>query len=214
MRRIITILSLILIVNLAKGQERAIYHSYSPTASSWDIVEWNIQDTSKVPWVLKETIDNQGRVIQLEFLKNGELIGDYLCYLANRVTFEYKPDRIIETLFQDDQELLATDCEMYYKNIYFLDRDGFINKVESIAKYDFSQIDSTEIAQWKGWVPEKVVRTDSVGINLQVDYFYHSFAKMSGKYPVNRNYELIDDYYYGDEPEKASIKKGLEKTKN
>ena len=34
---------------------------------------------------------------------------------------------------------------------------------------------------------------------------------MDGVYPVNKNYEFISDYYYGDQPEKKSIQEGLKK---
>lgn len=196
------------------GQEKVLYHSYSPTASSWDIIEWNVSDTTKHKWLLKETLDKRGRVIELEFLKDGKLIENPLCYLANRVKFEYLDNKIIEKLYHSDRELMATDCEMHYQTTYFLDDEGFIIKMESIAKYDFEGIEQSEIEQWKKWVPEKTIMKDSIGVNLEVDYYYQSFAKMNGVYPVNRNYEFIEDYYFGDQPEKKSIKKGLEKTKN
>lgn len=45
---------------------------------------------------------------------------------------------------------------------------------------------------------------------LKVDYFYHSFGKMNGIYPVSENFELNEaHHYYGDEPEKTSILNGL-----
>ena len=116
--------------------------------------------------------------------------------------------------YHSNQQLLATDCEMHYRTIYHLDKNGFISKRETFAKYDFDGIEESEIKQWKEWVPEHTVVVDSLGINLQVDYYYHSFAKMDGVYPVNKNYEFISDYYYGDQPEKKSIQEGLKKIKN
>ena len=193
-------------------QERVIYHAYHQTASSWDIDEWNISDTTKTPWTLKETIDSNGRVVELVFLENGQP-SRHLCYLANRVTFEYQENRIIETLYSSDQELLATDCEMPYKTIYHLDKDGFITKTESFAKYDFTKSDSAEIKQWKEWVPEYVEKLADNETNLQIDYYYHSFAKMNGIYPVQRNFKLTNNYYYGDEPERESIVNGIRKLK-
>ena len=190
------------------------YHLYSPTASSWDIVEFSLYDTTGHRYLLKETIDDKGRVTQLEFLKDGKLINDPLCYLANRVTFEYFDNKIVETLYHNEQELLATDCEMHFQTIYHLDNEGFIEKTESLAKYDFSGIEKDEIEKWKEWVPERKVVKDTVGVNLQIEYYYHSWAKMNGVYPVNRNYEIVEDYYYGDEPERISIIKGIGKLKN
>ena len=212
MKLVITVISILSIINLTKGQDIVLFHSYHQTASRWDIEEWNIQDTTEFSYVLKETIDNEGRVKQLEFLEKGKLSG-HLCYLANRVTFEYEKNKIIETLYSGDEELLATDCEMHYKTIYHLDIEKYIVKIECYAKYDFSGLDSMEIKQWRKWVPEYSVQIADSSI-LQVDYYYYSFAKLNGVYPVSKNYILSNDYYYGDEPEKTSIKKGLEKIKN
>jgi len=213
MKQIITIISILFLSSLAYGQKKVIFHEYTPTASRWNIFRWNLTDTTNVIWTLKEIVDKKGRVKELDFLKNGELIDDYLCYLANRVTYEYKKGQIIEKLFQGEQELLATDCEMPYKAIYHLDNHNYILKIEFFAKYDFSGMDSAAIKQWKEWVPEhKILTPDS--LQLQVDYYYHSYAKMNGIYPVSKNYKLVEDYYYGDEPEKSSIKNGIEKLLN
>lgn len=211
MKKVITLIIIVFFFNLTKGQETVLYHCYSPTASSWDIIKWNVTDTINIPFILKETVDNQGRVKQLEFLKNGKLIGDNLCYLANKVTFEYNSNKIIETLYQGNEVMLATDCEMYYKTIYYLDEDGFITKTESFAKYDFSKSDLLEIKQWKEWVPEYVEKLAENETNLEIDYYYHSFAKMNGIYPVQKNFKLTNDYYYGDESERESIVNGIRK---
>lgn len=213
MRQTIAIIVLVYLTSLAYGQEKVIFHEYTPTASGWDIIRWNLSDTTNVIWTLKETADEKGRVKELDFLKNGDLIDDCLCYLANRVTYEYSIGQIIERLYQGDQELLATDCEIPSKSIYHLDSQNFILKIETFSKYDFSGMDSTEIKKWKEWVPEYEVQTPDSS-QLQVDYYYHSFAKMNGIYPVSRNYKLANDYYYGDEPEKTSIINGLNKLKN
>ncbi len=190
-------------------QDQILFHSYTPTASSWDILEWNLQDTARVSWVLKETVDDKGRVTQLEFLKDGELIKDPLCYLANRIVYEYQADRIIEKLYHFDTEMLSTECEARFSTTYFLNEQGFITRTESLAKFDFTDLSPEEIAGISEFIPEKVIQTDSLGINLQVEYFYHSFTKMNGAYPTNENFIFDDAYYYGDEPEKQSILKGL-----
>ena len=100
---------------------RVLIHAYSPTTSSWNIEKWNIDDNSKEIYTLKETIDNEGRVVKLEFLENGKLIDDPLCYLANKVEYHYDENIVTETLYHFDEELLATECEMHYKTIYHLD---------------------------------------------------------------------------------------------
>jgi hypothetical protein len=207
------IIFIILLSEIVNAQ-KIDYHLYNPTASSWDIVEFSLYDTTGHRLLLKETIDHKGRVTDLEFLKDGKLINDPLCYLANRVKFEYSENKIIETLYHFDQPLLATSCEMYFQTVYYLDKAGYILKTESSAKYDFTGIDKDEIKKWKEWIPEKIIELDSVGKNLQVEYYYHSSAKMNGTYPINRNYKYNDDYYYGNEPENFSILKGIGKLKN
>lgn len=209
MKNIITVITILFFINFTKGQETLLYHSYIPTASSWDIIKWNVKDTINIPCILKETVDNQGRVKQLEFLKNGKLIGDILCYLANKVTFEYNSNKIIETLYQGNEVPLATDCEMYYKTVYYLDVDGFITKTESFAKYDFSKSSKLEIKQLKEWVPEYVAKLAENETNLEIDYYYHSFAKMNGIYPVQKNFKFTNDNYYDNEPETQSIVNGI-----
>jgi hypothetical protein len=204
----------VLQLGIVDAQDQILFHSYTPTASSWDIFEWNLQDTAKVSWVLKETVDDKGRVTQLEFLKDGELIKDPLCYLANKITFEYHEDRIIEKLYHFDAEMLSTECEARYSTTYFLNEQGFITRSESLAKFDFTDFSPDEIAEIAEFIPERVIQTDILGINLQVDYFYHSFAKMNGIYPTNENFIFDDDYYYGDEPERQLILKGLVLSKN
>ena len=201
---------LFFVILKTNGQEKVLYHEYSPTASSWNILEWNIENKDEKTWVLKETLDSKGRVILLEFLKNGELITDHLCYLANKVRFEYLDNLIIETLYDSDMELLATDCEMSYKSIYHLTKNNKIEKIEFFSKYDFTNIESNEIEKWKTeWAPEYRIVTPDSRI-LQIDYYYHSFGKMNGVYPVSKNYILDEEsYYYGDEPEKTSIKNGI-----
>ena len=198
---------------IAFGQQHVLYHQYAETASSWDIIRWNLRDTANVIYKLKEVVDEKGRVKELDFLEQGHLVDDYLCYLANRVTYEYKRNEIIERLFQGRQEMLATECEGAYKTIYHLDKQNFITKVETFSKYDFTGLDSSQVKQVKEWAQPYKVETPDSG-QLQVDYYEYSFAKMNGIYPVSRNFQLTEDGYYGDEPEKSGIIKGIKKLKN
>ena len=212
MNRIFYIIILLTFVSWkSNGQEKLLYHEYSPTASSWNVLEWNVENPKEKRWIIRETLDNKGRVIMLEFLKNGELITDNLCYLANRVEFEYLENQIIETLYDSDQELLATDCEMWYKSVYYLNKNNDIERIERFSKYDFTNISKDEIEKWKTeWAPELRIEKPDSETMLQIDYYYHSFGKMSGTYPVSTNFELNEaHYYYGDEPENTSILNGI-----
>lgn len=188
---------------------RVLYHSYSRTASSYDVVEWNVGETNN-PWLIRETIDDQGRVVELEFLERQELLDHPLCYLASRVTFEYTDNQIIETLYHGDEAIIATECETEFKSIYHLDEEGYITHCERFFLFDFTGMTAAEQEALKEYLPdEHVIVYDSLGMNLEVEYYYHSFAKLNGHYPVNKNYTFEDDYYYGDSPEKESILEGL-----
>jgi hypothetical protein len=200
-----------LLLNFYENSGQVLFHDYCETASSWDIIKWNTPDSLVHAFILRETVDNKGRVIQLEFLENGKYSG-HLCYLANRVIFEYTDNKIIETLFSADKPLYATDCEMWYKKIYHLDSDDYITKVETFALYDTAGLNSAEIAQWKKWVPEYSVQDTNSG-QFHVDYYDYSYSKMSGLYPISKNFKLTDDYYHEDQPERESIVKGIKNIK-
>jgi hypothetical protein len=189
-------------------KQHIYYHKYHQTASDWDIEKWNLSDTAGEKYLLKETVDTSGRVIKLEFLEKGKSAGS-LCYLANMVTFSYQGNKIMETLYSDTSLLYATDCEMHYQTIYHLDKNNFIVKVERLAKYDLNNLGGSTLQQWKEWVPEHTtVIADSSSV---VDYFYYSYAKMNGIYPVAKTFRLTNDYHYGDEPERQSIVGGIKK---
>jgi hypothetical protein len=208
MNRIIYILILLTLgSSQSNGQEKVIYHECGETASSYDIIKWNIKD-KKNRLALRETIDKKGRVIKLEFLVNHN--GGSLCYLPDVVEYDYQKNIIIEKLFKGGKEMEATDCEMWYKSIYHLNEKYQIEKIERFSKYDFTNVSADEIEKWKTeWAPDyRIEKPDST--MLQIDFYYHSFGKMNGVYPVSKNYVLDENnYYYGDEPEKSSIKNGI-----
>jgi len=97
--------------------QKILYHEFSPTASDWDIIEWNTQKSTEKDFILKEYVDEKGRVTALEFLKDNKLLENYLCYLPNKITFEYYDSKIVETLYQSNDFPAATDCDMWYKSI-------------------------------------------------------------------------------------------------
>ena len=200
---------LIIFASTIFGQ-KIFYHEYIPTASSWDIVKWNIENQEKFEWVIQESVDEYNRVIELKFLRDGKIVDSPLCYLASKVKFEYSENIITEILFHGNDTLIAQDCEMYYKSIYHLNVKKQIIRVETFWKFDTSY-SKESIEELQEYLPEYTnsVLTDSS--QMEVEYYYHSFAKMNGKYPVSEAYELQDDYYYGDEPEKTSIIEGLRK---
>lgn len=197
-------------INNSYGQ-KILYHEYSPTASDWDVIEWNTKKNPEKDFILKEYVDENGRVTELSFLKDNNLLEGYLCYLPNKVTFEYFEDKIVETLYQSNEFPLATDCEMWYKSIYHLNKDNEIELIERFSKFDFSGMNSEEIEDAKKQLlPEHFIEAPEDTNMLWVDSYYYSFAKMNGIYPVSKNYFFDEnDEYFKNEPEKSSIKQSL-----
>jgi hypothetical protein len=214
MKQILLITILVVSTFSLKGQEKVLFHKYGPTASSWKIYKWNIPDPTNEIWILKETVDEKGRVIELEFLKNGKLIQDHVCYLADRVTFKYEKDKIIQELFYDTIRPVANECEMYYKTIYHL-KNEYIDKVETFYRFDTINYTPEEVHEVKKYVPEHFIFTCNDSTNTEIEYYYHSFAKLNGIYPVNKGYKFeYGNYYYDQEPVNTEILKGIKKIKN
>lgn len=100
----IFVVTVIAIQFLSCQTENILYHSCGTTASSYSLVEWNIEN-SKDRFAMRETVDNEGRVKKLEFLINN----DYptLCYLPKIVEYEYEPNKITEKLFSQEGDVLV-----------------------------------------------------------------------------------------------------------
>ena len=199
--------------------QKILYHEYSPTASDWDVIEWNTKKNPKKDFILKENVDEKGRVTVLEFLYDNKFFEDYVCYLANKVTFEYYDNKIVETLYQSNELPNATDCEMWYKSIYHLNENNEVELVERFSIFDFTDMNSHEIENVKNYFkPEYYIENANSENSLQIEYYYYSFAKMNGIYPASKNYVLDIEYfgneYFSDEPEFSSLKQALDKTKS
>lgn len=193
------------------SRQHILYHEYSPTASSLNIVKWNTENINQ-RFILRETVDRKGRVIKLEFLVNGKLPTNSLCYLANLVLFEYGADKIIEKKYYDtESKLNAIECESAWKTEYHL-RNGYIIKITNNYHMDSTNYTKEELQMASEYLSpyKQIIANDSV--NLQVEYYYHSFAKSNGHYPTNKGYKFMDGhYYYDDVPENMEIKNSITK---
>ena len=196
-----------------KTTEKILIHEFRPTASSWNVEKWNtIND--KNPYQIRETVDSKNRVIKLEFMKNGKVLENRLCYLPTVVEYEYQTDRITERLYSNGQPMEATECEMPFKTIYHL-KDNYITKVETFRKFDTINFSKNELNELRKYVSEYELTVCNDSTNTEVEFYYHSFAKMNEIYPTNKHYKYDpENYYYGDEPEAESIINGIKKLKN
>ena len=193
--------------------DKILIHEFTPTASSWNVLNWNtIND--KNPFQIRETVDSKNRVTKLEFLKNGKEYEDALCYLPTLVEYEYEPNKIIEKLYINGEQMEATECEIPFKTVYHLN-NNYISKVETFRKFDTINFSKNELAELRKYVSEYELNICNDITNTEIEFYYHSFAKMNGIYPTNKNYKYDpNNYYYGDTPENESIINGIKKIKN
>ena len=159
--------------------QKIVYHHFYETASSYNVVEWNISNQEEKKTIIKETVDENNRVIMLEFLSNGKLFKDHLCYLPNKVIFEYKENCIIETLWSGDNVLIANECEMPYKSIYYLNSDTTISKILIYYKIDTINYSQKEVESLRNYIPDKREVLPSENKNLEISFYYHSFYKLN-----------------------------------
>ena len=187
--------------------EKILIHEFTPTASSWNVVSWNTIN-EKNPFQIRETVDSKNRVIKLEFLKNGKEYKDGLCYLPTLVEYEYLQNKIIEKMFINGEEIEATECEMSFKTIYHLEND-YITKVENFRKFDTINFSKGDLKELRKYIREyQVIICNSS--NIEISFYYHSYSKMNGLYPTNKNYKYNPNhYYYGDKPEAELIIRGI-----
>lgn len=118
------------------GNEKEVFHEIMYTASSVEIVNWNITDTSHISFV-QETIDNLGRTRELRFynyLHHLEWAGSGF-FGGPIIRYDYEENRIIETFFSNDYEI-ANDfmtSEVPCRFIYHLNEMNQI--IDSEIKY-------------------------------------------------------------------------------
>ncbi len=186
-------ISLLSISIVCCKSDSIIFHSYSPTASSYYIKEWNI-DTTNHRRYIKETIDSKGRVKSLEFLINNLFPESSLCYLANYLTYDYQPNKIIVSSYYDKQSKMSLECGEPWKTEYYLN-GGVIIKVVNHFDYDTTFYPQWLITEAKKEFAryETIIPTDSS--NLSVNGYNFSFAKLNGLYPTNATYKLKEDPY-------------------
>ena len=205
-------LLLFMFFSCSNTTEKVLIHEFTPTASRWNIINWN-SINKKNQFQVRETIDSKNRVIKLEFLKNDKEIENALCYLPTLVKYEYLPNKIIENLFTNGAKMDATECEMPFKTIYHL-KNNYITKVENFRKFDTINFSKNEIAELKKYISEYELIICNDNTNIEIDFYYQSFTKMNGIFPTNKNYKYEPHFNLGDEPESESVKKGIKKLNN
>lgn len=162
------------------------------------IEKWNNNNFSQKQ--IREIIDKKNRVIQLEFLRNNKL-SEYGYFPIAKVTYEYTENKIIETSYDKYGETLYVDKHVaHYQSVYYLNKKGFIERVERIS--DFEKRDSvweelnmkppsrTELEEES----KKYQVTYYTGKPIEIEFYKYSYYKFDGVYPVSEDYVVGKNY--------------------
>jgi len=193
------------------GQTKTIYHEYEPTASDFAIIKWNISKDKLPKNYLAETIDSHGRVIELKFFENNSSMFDRLCYLSPWIKYEYPNDTTIIEHYLNGIGLPESglECEMPSKVTYHLNKDK-----DLILNTQPEYLLDTTLYLANGWTLNSINEA-LIGVKENqktyaiVDYFSKSKAKLNGKFPVSRDFDI--KVFYFNITEKPEIEKALNK---
>jgi hypothetical protein len=193
------------------GQTRTIYHEFYETASDIHIKKWNIDKTNLPSAYVQETVDNQNRVIELKFFKDGTLHYDHLCFVNVWIKYKYPDNKTIVEYYlnSNGQEDAVIDCDMPSKTTFTLSEN---QKIILNIKSEYNVDKSFYIK--KGWNEKKIddilkLLESEKHTDRFVSYFSKSYYKMNGIYPISNEFD-INDLLLSD-VEKAEIQKSLKK---
>jgi hypothetical protein len=186
MKHSICIIGLLNCLWILNGQTRVIYHEYRPTDSSdTPIVQWDISSDSLPRWYIKESIDNHGRVIALQFY-NGRNLNDYgVCGFIPWIKFEYPNDTTIIQSFLDTKGKFMGDLECGNPSQvkYHLSRDKKFILSSRIEIF----IDTISYLK-RGYTMDKIIQLSNnlknETIVNEINYYSMSKAKLNSIFPV------------------------------
>ncbi len=201
------ILFILLFLNINCYGQKIIFHEYYNTASDIHVKEWNVDKNNLPKKYVEETIDNNGRVTELKFYKDGSLKYSHLCYLSVWIKFEYPNDTTIVAYFldSDGKENADIECGMPSKTTYTLSQDKKkINKTKS--EFNLKK----KLYLDNGWTESKLndaIKTveSEKGNDLVIAYYSMSFAKLNKTYPVLSEFQ-IEDFQFSEKENKEIIK--------
>ncbi|WKV11823.1 SH3 domain-containing protein [Marivirga harenae] len=179
---------------------KRIYHEFDRTASSFRTSKRDIGTSNLPQYYFIETIDEQGRVIDLKFMENGRIINNHLCYLSPWMKFEYPNQTTIiqYNLNADGSKLSEIECEMWYKTTYTINEEQ--NKILN-TEIEFS-IDSTSLLNDYGWTKDELYpileNLEDKNYNARtITGYLKSTAKLDGKFPIGEECILKHYDYLG-----------------
>lgn len=165
-----------------KEGEKIRFHEINITASSIELIKWNIKDTSNTAFV-QETVDRKGRTKELRFYNEKH----QLAYTGSGfyggpiIRYDYADGKIIETFFSEENEI-ANDfstSEAPYRFIYHLNKNNQIEKIEAKYKIDFDWTEESFNETIKHLELYKQHTSDITDLQQVFGYSYAS-AKLNG----------------------------------
>lgn len=168
-----------------KEGEKIRFHKIDITASSIELIKWNIKDTTNTAFV-QEIVDSKGRTKELRFYNEKH----QLTYTGSGfyggpiIRYDYGDDKIIETFFREENEI-ANDfgiSEAPYRFVYHLNKKKQIEKIEAKYKMDFDWTKESLDETIKHLELYKQHVSDGTGLQQVFGYNYAS-AKLKGITP-------------------------------
>lgn len=188
--------------------QTVLYHEYEPTSSDFKIIKWNINADSLPNWYLIEKTDNNGRVTELNFMKNGSYLSPSLCYLPTRIKYEYSFNTIAQYNYFGEDIAYADECENVFKKVYHLNDNNYIYKSENYYEYDTENHSKKEIQELKRFISE-VMEENEFSVSPFIGYYQYSLSKMNKIFPISEEFNS-DDFTF-EELELLEINKCLKK---
>lgn len=174
-----------------------IYHRFEKTTSSWYVAEWNIDSNSLPDRFIVETVDESGRVIELKFFENGELISSHLCSYDAIVTFEYPNDSTIVTTQWTPNGSYggSLECGSPTRKTFTYSPDSYI-LTHLKSDYLLTEYERSWWLSDEGGYTEKELDSFIDESNSESDkpnyiyWYFFSYNKLNGVFPVDKYFEF------------------------
>ena len=178
----VTLFVTMVISEVCGAGSKKYFHLYEPTDSSPIITKWNVDEHEKGQYYILEKVDKKGRVTEIEYLDSGKIYAGGEAGTVPRIKYEYRDNKIIESLYQSDGALFnGIEAGGPNRTVYYLNKDleiqscskQFVITEEMKRFYTKKEIEESE----------KNVAHDSCACVL---YFAVSLAKYNGKMPIKK----------------------------